>query len=411
MFKIPYKWQLIILLWFAYFLNQGDRQIFNVVIPLIKEDLMLNDVQIGLIATIFTLVYGLLVPFAGLAGDLFKRKWVIFFSLLVFSLGTLLTGLSNGMILLIVFRSIATGGGESFYYPAATSLISQFHQKTRAMALSIHQTSVYTGIVASGFIAGYVGENYGWRSAFYVFGGIGVIWSIIILIKLKDTPKQDVNSKSDLNPNQIKFKEIVQSIFSKKSVYFLSLAFGNMVFVNVGYLTWMPTFLHDKFGLSLSEAGFHSMFYHHLFAFIGVIIGGKISDKFADIRKKIRMETEWVGLVLGAPFIYLMATSETLIWCYVGLSVFGFFRGIYDSNLFAALFDFIEPKYRASSIGVMLAFAFTVGAFAPVILGWIKTNYSLTTGLASLSIFYLIGAALIWISLKFHFKKDYYVEV
>ncbi|MDP2060220.1 MAG: MFS transporter [Flavobacteriaceae bacterium] len=167
---VPYKWQLIGMLWVAYFLNQGDRQIFNVVIPLIKADLHLTDVEIGLVATIFTLVYGILVPVAGLAGDLLKRKWIVFFSLMIFSVGTLFTGISNGIILLIIFRSITTGGGEAFYYPAATSLIGQFHQKTRAMALSIHKTSLYVGIVASGFLAGYIGENYGWRMAFFHLG-------------------------------------------------------------------------------------------------------------------------------------------------------------------------------------------------------------------------------------------------
>ena len=119
-FKIAYKWQLVLILWFAYFLNQGDRQIFNVVIPLIKADLMLSDVQIGLVATVFTLIYGILVPVAGFTGDLLRRKWIIFFSLLIFSVGTLFTGLSSGIVLLIVFRSITTGGGEAFYYPAAT---------------------------------------------------------------------------------------------------------------------------------------------------------------------------------------------------------------------------------------------------------------------------------------------------
>lgn len=406
--KIPYKWQLIILLWFAYFLNQGDRQVFNVVIPLIKEDLQLSDIQIGLVATIFTLVYGILVPFAGLAGDLLRRKWIIFYSLLVFSLGTLFTGFSSGMILLILFRSIATGGGESFYYPAATSLISQFHRKTRAMALAIHQTSLYTGIVASGFIAGYIGENYGWRSSFYVFGGIGVLWSFVILYKLKDSSPEKEEGREKYNAPQ--FKEIVKAISAKKTVYFLSLAFGAMVFVNIGYLTWMPTFLHEKFNLSLSSAGFSSMFYHHLFAFIGVIFGGKVSDYYASRRKQIRMEMELFGLLLGAPFIYMMAVSDSLMWCYIGMALFGFFRGIYDSNLFAALFDVIEPKYRASSIGIMLAFAFTIGAFAPVVLGWIKTVSGLDLGLSVLSFFYLGGAILIFLGIKFYFKKDYYEE-
>ena len=408
-FKIAYKWQLVIILWFAYFMNQGDRQIFNVVIPLIKADLMLSDVQIGLVATLFTLIYGILVPVAGFAGDLLRRKWIVFFSLLIFSVGTLFTGLSSGIILLIVFRSITTGGGEAFYYPAATSLLGQFHQKTRAMAMSIHQTSLYAGIVASGFIAGYIGENYGWRMAFFTFGLVGILWALVVWWKVQDTPMpKDEKAENEYKPT---FAEIVKAIFSRPTVYFLSLAFGCMVFVNVGYLTWMPTYLHEKYGMSLSAAGLHSTLYHFLFAFFGVMAGARISDKLALKRKQIRMEVEIIGLALGAPFILWMGATDAKIWCYVAMALFGIFRGMYDSNLFAALFDVIEPRYRASSMGVMLALAFTIGALAPVALGWVKTVAGLEAGIMLLSSFYLLGAILIFLGLKFFFHKNYYEEV
>lgn len=407
-FKLEYKWQLVIILWVAYFLNQGDRQIFNVVIPLIKEDLQISDVQIGLVATLFTLFYGIMVPVAGFAGDLFRRKWIIFFSLLVFSVGTLFTGFANGIILLVVFRSIATGGGEAFYYPAATSLLGQFHQKTRAMAMSIHQTSLYAGIVASGFIAGYIGENYGWRMAFLSFGLVGIIWAFVALWGIKDTPmpKEEIN----VHEEKPSFKEIIKAVFSRKTVYFLSLAFGCMCFVNVGYLTWMPTFLHEKYNMSLSAAGLHSTLYHFLFAFFGVMIGARISDKLALKRKQIRMEIEILGLLLGAPFIYWIGFASDKLWCYVAMGLFGVFRGIYDSNLFAALFDVIEPRYRASSMGIMLAFAFIIGALAPVILGKIKMIAGLEVGFILLAGAYLLGAILIFLGLKLFFTENYYDE-
>lgn len=404
---IPYKWRLIIILWVAYFLNQGDRQIFNVVIPLIKADLHISDVEIGLVATIFTLIYGILVPVAGFVGDLVSKKKIIFFSLLVFSLGTLLTGLSNGVILLVIFRSIATGGGEAFYYPAATSLIAQFHKKTRAMAMSIHQTSVYIGTIASGFIAGYIGENYGWHMAFLSFGIIGVIWAFIVLFGVKNAPAPK-EEKDRLDTPSL--KEIIVTIFQKKTVYFLSMAFGCMCFVNIGYLTWMPTFLHEKFQLSLSASGLHSTLYHFIFAFLGVMLGAKISDKLASKRKQIRMEIAFFGLLLGAPFIFWMGITDSKEACYAAMALFGLFRGIYDSNLFAALFDVIEPRFRASSTGIMLAFAFIIGALAPVVLGWIKTIAGLDTGISFLSIFYLMGAILVFIGLKLFFYRDYYQE-
>ncbi|MDR1556400.1 MAG: MFS transporter [Tannerellaceae bacterium] len=403
--KIDYKWKLIIMFWFAYFLNQGDRQIYNVVIPLIKEDLRLTDIQLGLVATVFTAVYGCLVPFGGYLGDFIKRKWIVFTSLMVFSLGTLLTGFSGGFISLIILRGITTGGGEAFYYPAATSLISQYHQKTRAMAMSIHQTSVYVGIVASGFIAAYIGENFGWRYSFFTFGLGGIILAIYLSFRMEDTPQLSVDEKRNSMFYAIK------EIFKKKTVWMICLAFGGMVFVNMGYLTWMSTFYHENYNLSLSKAGFTSLFFHFALALAGVLTGGKISDKFALKRKKIRLETEFWGLFLGAPFIFIMGYTSNLYVSYAALALFGFFRGVYDSNLYAALFDVIEPHLRASSVGIMTAFAFLIGSLSPLILGMVKTHYGLSIGVISLSIFYIFSALMILIALLFFFKKDYCEEI
>ncbi len=395
---------MVVLLWCSFFLHQGDRQIFNVVIPLIKEDLLLTDIQLGLIATIFTLVYGICVPFAGYAGDALRRKWIVFFSLIIFSIGTMFTGIASGMFMLVIFRGITTGGGEAFYYPAANSLLAQFHHKTRAMAMSIHQTALYIGITASGFLAGFIAEHYGWRMTFLSFGSAGIVLSIIIAFRLMDS-EQD---KTEDTPQKIlPVKSVLKHILRKKTVWTLCLAFGAMVFVNIGYVTWMPTFLYEKFNLSITNAGFSSMFYHHVFAFAGVLIGAKLSDHFAPKRKTIRMEFEIAGLLLGAPFIFLMGSTGQLWLCYLGLAFFGFFRGIYDSNLFAALFDVIEPRYRASSVGLMLSFAFIVGAFAPLILGWVKTVGSFDSGITSLGYFYVFGSICIYIGLTTYFQKDF----
>lgn len=406
--NIPYKWELIFILWFAYFLNQGDRQVFNVVIPLIKEDLGLTDVQLGLVASIFTLVYGILVPFGGYVGDFMKRKWIVFFSIVVFSMGTLLTGFSNGLLSLILLRGLTTGGGESFYYPAATSLISQYHSKTRAMAMSIHQTSLYVGIVASGFIAAYIGEEFGWRSSFFIFGAGGLLIACYIFFRLEDPQNQNCSKMEDKPESII---SVIYKVFRKKTVWMLCLAFGGMVFVNIGYVTWISTFYHEKFHLSLSTAGFTSMFFHFAMAFIGVLAGGKFSDKYALKRKTIRLETEFVGLLLGAPFIFLMGYTSNLYISFLALALFGFFRGMYDSNLYAALFDVIEPRYRASSVGLMTAFAFMAGALAPLILGILKSVYGLSFGISFLSIFYVLASIMIFLALRFSFQQDYVPEL
>lgn len=406
----PRKWELLAWLWFAFFLNQGDRQIYNAVMPLIGVDLKLDAFQLGLVATLFTAIYGVLVPVAGYAGDVVSRKWMVVTSLAVFSVGTLLTGLASGFVLLVIFRSIATGAGEAFYYPAANALIGEHHQESRARAMAIHQTANYTGVVVSGFLAAWIGERWGWRASFWVFGIAGVVWAALLAWRLKDASATAAAVKEDsaLVAARIPLREVCTVLWRKPTVLLLALALGGMVFVHIGYLTWAPTYLKEKFGLSLSNAGFASMFYHHLLAYGGVLLGGWWSDRMATRRRTVRMEICGLGLLLGAPFLLMLGSAGTLVLTCVALAGFGFFRGIYDSNLMAAPYDVVPPKYRASATGLMFAFAFTIGSAAPVILGWMKSRMGLGVGLSSLGFVYLLSAAAVFIALKFYFPRDYH---
>lgn len=403
-----YKWELLLILWVAYFLNQGDRQIYSAVMPLIKADLKLGDVELGLVATVFTLLYGAFVPLAGCLGDFLPKKWILCLSLLTFSVGTLLTGFSGGLVLLIVFRSVATGVGEAFYYPAANTLIGHYHRDTRAQAMAVHQTSLYVGIVVSSWLAGWIGERHGWRSTFHLFGSFGVLLAAVVALRLRNehhdtAPTETVREK-------VKFGEVLRTIFRTPTIYFLSAAFGGMVFVNVGWMTWMPTFLYERFHLPLKDAALHAMLAHHVFAFIGVMVGGRLSDRLAAKRRTIRMEIEIIGLLLGAPFVWLMGSLSNLTLVYAALAGFGFFRGLYDSNLFAALFDVILPRYRSSATGLMLSCAFTVGATSPILLGYAKQHVDLGVGLSSLAFVYVFSGAAILVALRKFFLRDYIVE-
>ncbi len=403
---IPYKWELIILLWFAFLINMADRQAYNVVLPLLSKDLNLTPDKAGLVASIFLWFYAVLVPVGGFLGDIARRKWVVFFSLLIWSIGTVMSGFTTGLVGLIAFRSIATGGGEAFYFPSANSLIGQHHQKTRALAMSIHQTALYVGIIASGFAAGWLGKQFGWRSAFIVFGAIGLVLALFIAWRMRDDPQPAQAAAR----TKVPLGELLRAIAGKPTVWALWLAFSFFYFTQMGYITWMPTYLYEKFHLTLPNAGFSSMFYHHIFAALGVLLGGKISDMLAARRRTVRIETEFVGLLLGAPFIFFLGATDSLWFCCASLAGFGLFRGIYDSNLYATLFDVIEPRYRSSAVGIMLCFVFFVSAFAPYVLGWAKMTVGLSTALSALSISYVIGASILLAARLLTFRKDYYDE-
>ena len=416
---MKYKWELIALLWLAYFFNQADRAIYNVVLPQLKAELGLTDVQAGLVASIFLWTYAILVPVAGYLGDVFRRKSIIFWSLLFWSVATILSGFSTGLFMLIIFRSLATGGGEAFYYPSANSLISQYHKKTRTLAMSIHQTSLYAGIVFSGLISGWISQHFGWRTAFFSFGSFGVLLAFLILWRIRNDKPDKMSLEESLSHDEtspkvetesVTVKQALQKILAVPSVWAIWIAFATANFVFLGYLTWTPTFLYEKYGQSLTEAGFSSMFYHHLFAFLGVLAGARISDRLALKRKGARLELQIIGLVLCAPCVLLLAISENVIWCYVGLAGFGLFRGVYESNLFASLFDAVAPRYRSTAVGLMLSVGFVFSAFAPIVMGYSKTHWGLTQTFACLAPLFFIAALALLLSRFLWLQRDFHQE-
>lgn len=399
-----FNWELIVLLWLVFFFNQADRQVFNVILPQIKTDLKLTDAELGMIASVFIWAIGLCVPLSGYIGDVFSKKKVIIFSLLLWSAATFFTGLSAGLFHLVILRGIV-GSSESFYAPAANALIGEKYKDKTGLAMAIHQTALYAGIIMSGLIGALIAEKFGWSTAFYFFGGIGIILSVILFLRFKRIITDPLTVM-----HKVTLFDGLKGLFQKKTAILLTLAFACMVFVNVGYLTWAPTFLHEKFRLSLANAGFSSMFYHHIFAFLGVLAGGRFSDQLAKKNVGARLKIQAFGLLLGCPFIYLLGSSNDLFWVYAGMGLFGFFRGIYDSNIYASLFLVTAPGIRASVSGAMIMFAFLIGAFAPWILGTIKPTLGLSDGLSALSMVYLLGSFFIFIALKFTLFKEVFVD-
>ena len=403
-----YKWEVLALLWVAYLLNQADRQVFNVVLPLIREDLGLSDVAIGSIATIFNLFYAVLVPIGGLVGDRFSRKWIVTGSILFWSVATMFTGLCNGFLMLVLMRSVATGGGEAFFGPANYSLLAQYHDRTRAFAMSVHQTAYYIGIIISGYAAGYIGQLWGWRSAFYVFGAIGVIHGIVMAVRLKD--KREEPSKAvaaDSSAPKPKLLEGFRMVFTTPTALILTVCFAGLIFVLTGYLTWMPTYLFERFDMDLSGAGFHSMFYTHLFAFFGVLLAGRLSDKLGRLHPVWRMAMQGFGLLAAVPFILLMGNSATLWVIYVGFAGFGFARAFFDANTYTVLYDVIPPRYHSSASSLMMMVGFGIGALAPVVLGAVKQAAGLSFGISMLAVVWLVCGAVMVLGAKLFYLKDY----
>ena len=407
------------MLWFVCFFNYADRQAIFSVFPLLKAEMGLSDVQLGIVASAFMWVYAGFGAIAGLIGDRFKRKTLIIGGLIFWSLVTAGTALSSDYIHLVLFRALE-GFGEAFYFPASMSLLSDYHGKdTRSKAMSFHQSSVYAGTIAGGALAGYMGQHYGWRSSFWLFGGMGVLLGVVLSWFLKEP----VRGESELGEavledgNYVAVEEgshvaldlkqgnIIYSIkqaFRNPMVWILVSVFVGANFVASIFLTWMPSFLYDKFHMSLSMAGFSATAYLQIASVLGVITGGFFADRLVKKYRGGRMMTQALGLIFGVPFIFLTGWTLSVPVLVLALVGFGYFKGLYDANLWASLHDVVAPKYRATAVGFMNSLGWLGGAIAPIAIAYASTQWGMSASISTTSILYFIfGSLMIFGIFKF----------
>ncbi len=175
-----YRWLVVGTLWFVCFFNYADRQAIFSVFPLIKEQLHLSDVQLGIVGASFMWMYAIFGPFAGWLCDRLPRRTLVLGALIFWSLVTAATAMAHNYVQLVLCRALG-GLGEASYFPAAMSIISDYHgAATRSRAMSLHQSSVYAGSIAGGAVSGFVGQYYGWRSSFALFGVSGIILGLLL---------------------------------------------------------------------------------------------------------------------------------------------------------------------------------------------------------------------------------------
>jgi len=415
-----YKWAVLALLSFAFFFHQADRAIFGLLTIPIQEELNLSDVQIGWINTVLSWTLAGMALIAGPVGDRFSRKWIITLSLLSWSLMTVMMGFVGdwsvfgvfipAYFVVMFFRSIATGIGESFYGPCYPPLLASYHKETRALALSIHQGALYFGLMTSGLITawvlGFVGS---WRSVFMLFGGAGFLLGVFFIFFLKDARAEVPQTARAQSP-----LVGLRYFFSKPSALCAMAGFIAIVFVNNAYLFWAPKFMAEKFGVSVGEAGSQTMLYHHLLAFLAILVGGVVTDRFVRTYPRFRLGFQILSLLAGAPCLFMLGFAPTLVSMIVLSAAYGVFRGFFEVNTHTSLFDVIPPPYRSTAVGLFTVFAFFFGGLSGVVMGALSQHYGVhgfEMGFALMAGAYVLGALLMSISFFVTFKRDRIGEV
>ena len=404
-----YKWIMLALLSCAFFFHQADRVLFGLLTIPIQEDLHLTDLQIGVVNTSLFCTLAVTTPLAGFLGDRFSRKWIITASLLFWSLMTACTGFVGGLCGLVFFRSIATGGGESFYAPSAFALIAAHHKDTRSIALSIHQSALYVGLMFSGALVAWALHLFGgWRPVFFTFGGLGFILGIAFIWALKDGERATETPRL-LHSSTPTLSQSLRAYFCNPSAMLATLGFVAVVFANNAYLSWAPKFVARKFELSVGAAGNGTMLYHHIAAFAAIMSGAVITDRFVKKCPRFRLALQTAALVLGAPALAMIGFSQSILAVWTSVVAYGVFRGLCEVNTHASLFDVVPPEYRSTAEGMMTMIAFFIGSLSPLMIGALSDKCGMRgfeIGFAILGVAYVAGAVAVFASFLWTFKRN-----
>ena len=412
--KGAYKWFLLALLSFAFFFHQADRALFGLLTIPIQDDLKLTDVQIGWINTTLSWTLAAMTVVAGFLGDRFSRKWIITCSLISWSLMTVCMGFIGGFVGALFFRSIATGVGESFYAPSAYALIAVHHTKTRSLALSIHQAALYIGLMVSGLIVawalGFLGS---WRHVFVAFGAAGALLGVFFIWGLRDGDGGQPASRPAAPSAREPLAAGLRAYFCNPSALCATAGFVAIVFVNNAYLFWAPKFAAQKFALDVGLAGKGVMLWHHLLAFGAILLGGVVTDRFVARMPRFRLGFQILALVLGAPMLVWIGLAPSFTAMLVAAAAYGVFRGFFEVNTHASLFDVIAPKYRSTAVGLLNMIAFFFGGLSGVVMGWLSQKWGVRgfeLGFGLMAASYVLAAALMLFSFLFTFRRNRVVE-
>ncbi|CDD51670.1 putative uncharacterized protein [Bacteroides sp. CAG:875] len=384
-----YPWIVVGLLWGVALLNYMDRQMLSTMKEAMQVDIteLQSATNFGYLMAIFLWIYALMSPVSGIIADRLSRKWLIVGSLFVWSSVTYLMGIADTFDQIVWLRALM-GVSEALYIPAGLSLIADYHTgKSRSLAVGIHMTGLYMGQAIGGFGAT-VAAAFSWHTTFHWFGIIGIAYAVILMLFLHDKKIETIpTEKLQAKPHEKEGVFIsLKSLLTNVAFWVILLYFAAPSLPGWATKNWLPTLFAENLNLPMSQAGPLSTITIAVSSFIGVIIGGPLSDRWVQKNLRGRVYTGAIGLGLTIPSLLLLGFGHNLIAVVAAGLLFGIGYGIFDTNNMPILCQFVSRKQRATAYGVMNMIGVAAGAFITHLLGRWGDNGNLGIGFAMLAI-------------------------
>lgn len=384
---------LVALLWVAAVLNYLDRQVIFSVFPLLQKEFHIENIQLGLLGTVFLWVYGLLSPIAGYIADRFGKRRTIVSSLIVWSGMAWFTGHAHSFSQLLCAFGLM-GVSEAFFLPAALAWISELHSdSSRSLATGLLVSGNYVGIVVGGVGGGWAGDHFGFRLPFTFLGLFGIGYTLPLWLLTRG--RKDSHSSSEFTSKRLSLLSSLRHLLRLRSFVILGAVFTAVSSANWLIYAWLPLHIFERFHMSLARAGFAATFYIQVGGLAGVILGGSLADRWIRRSLQGRLWTQALGLAVSAPFLFIIGSLSSWLLLLLSLIAFGVGRGAWDSNAMPVLCQVARPALRATGYGIFNCVGCIAGGCVTLVTGWMKTHGGLSVAFQFAAGTWLLSACLL----------------
>lgn len=411
------RWTIVLLLFMVYMINYLDRVALSLTVPMIEKDLMLNAEQFGLIFGSFFFGYAIFNFLGGLATDKYGPTLVMGIAVGMWSLFCGLTAVATGFWSMLILR-VLFGMAEGPICASANKAINGwFPKKQAATAMGFLSAGSPLGGAVAGPIIGYLALAFGWRPAFVIICSVGIVWMVAWFFIASDNPLKSrrVSEEERLLIAKLKEEqttpdeELAQAshglghYLRQPIILVTAFAFFCYNYILFFFLSWFPAYLVQAHNLDIKSMSITTMI-PWIVGFVGLALGGWISDKIFNITGKLLLSRKIVLVVslLAAAICVALAGSVKGVYPAVALmSVSIFFLYITGAIYWAIIQDVVHKSRVGGISGFIHLIGSLSGIVGPVVTGYIvhhtgkfDSAFVLAGGVAA------VGALLVFFVIK-----------
>jgi predicted MFS family arabinose efflux permease len=390
MTKIPFYTLTILTLCNTF--NYIDRNIFNSLAPVIKTDLNLNHLQIGLLASAFNIVYVIACPVMGTIGDKYQRPRILSVAVFFWSIATSLAGFARGFWSMAFARS-AVGIGEAAYSSIGPSLVEDCSAKEwKSRAMAVFLLALPVGSALGYLLGGVLHDAIGWRHAFIAIGGPGVLLAVLSF----NIREPNEHLGEDKGSFFLELKNDIWDLLQNRVYMHALLGYTAFTFVVGGMSVWMPEIMVTAKNMSLKNGNMVFGGITVVSGILGTFIGAFASDKLLSRTRRAPIIVCTVSLLFSVPFAAGVLFIENHVAFFTVLFICEVFLFINTSPITIVILEAVSTNQRSVAMGVSVLVIHALGdAISPTLIGWLADLSDIITASSLLPTMLVVGV-LFW---------------